>query len=79
MVQVSLLQHIRSGYVVRTEADTASHHRVDFRDRADIFRQKMCNRGFTDQHMHTFPNLLHNFFVVIAFMVQTDAAAEITV
>ena len=39
----------------------------------------MCHAGFTDQHVHSLSHLLDNFFMVIAFMIQTNAATEITV
>ena len=79
MIQMTFAQDICCCYVVCAEAYTTSKSRVYFCHRTDVFCQEVCYTGFTDKHVHTFTHFFHYFFVVIAFMIQTHAAAQVAV
>ena len=76
---MTFFQNIRCCYIIRTEADSSCQIRIHFCNSAHIFRQEVCHAGLTDQHMHALSHLFNYFHMIIAFMVQTNAAAKVCV
>ena len=77
VVDVTVCKDAACMNIIGAEAGVTRHARAAFRDGTDIFIQEFCHGRFTDDGMDAFSGFFQKFFMIVAFMVDTDAAHEI--
>ena len=79
VIDVAFLEDAASVYVIGAETRMACHAWRALSDSADILLEEFRDGGFPDNRMNTLAGLFKEFFMVIALVVDADAAHEVFV
>ena len=77
VVDVTVCKDAACVNVIGAEAGVTRHARAAFRDGTDIFIQEFRHGRFTDDGMDAFSGFFQKFFMIVAFVIDTDTAHEI--